>query len=160
MTPTDLQALLRIKHARAQRAATRLAQAREAARKAEAERLSAHRNAADHAAMRPAREQEVYAKFLAAPVRAVAMQADAALLSGLAAYEAVLNAQADDAAKAKSAADRQADTAARSRAAAQRATEAARALSESRARTLAASDERSAELEQEEQNLFRRGPAA
>jgi hypothetical protein len=83
------------------------------------------------------------------------MQAEAALLSGMAAYSAVLRDQAEAATHAKAASDEQAQSAARAHGAAQRATEAAKAMRERWTRLQAATDERRAELEREDQPSFR-----
>jgi hypothetical protein len=151
MQTRDLAALLRIKHARAQRAATHLAQARDAAQRAEHARQQAHDSAASHDAARPAREAQIYAKLLAAPVTTAMMQAEAALLSGMVAYSAVLRDQAEAASLAKTASDDQAQLAARAHGAAQRAAEATKAMREQWTSLQAAADERRAEIEVEDQ---------
>jgi hypothetical protein len=156
MHSNDLAALLRIKRARAQRAAARLALAHDAARRAEQARHQAQSVALAHDAARPAREAQIYGKLLAAPVTAAAMRAETALLSGLAAFSAVLRDQAAAATQEKAVADDHARRAARDNGAAQRATEATKALQDRHARLNAVAEDRHAEWEQEEQTLFRR----
>ena len=89
----QIEALLRIKRAREQRAAASAARARAAEHRAETARRAAAQAVADDATRRPLLEAEIYARLTGNKVPSTKLQAAAARLTGMTAYAAVLRQQ-------------------------------------------------------------------
>jgi hypothetical protein len=150
MDERRLAELLRLKRAREQRAAARAVQAQGRAAEAETARQVATQIEAQHATERPAREAAAYGRLLVAPLPVHAVQSEAALLSGLAAYAGVLRAQTNVAASQAADCAQAARETRTAHTAAARSTEAALAIARAAAASIAAQDERHAELEDED----------
>jgi hypothetical protein len=147
---SDIASLLRIKRVREQRTVAAMHEARAAEHHAAQERQRLDHVAAMHEAERPLQEQAAYRRILTGNMPAHRMQAEAALLSGLVAYSAVLRQQVELAAQREADCAVTSHAALTAQAAAMRESAAVAAMHARLTADARASDERHGEAELEE----------